>query len=165
MKKLEAIIPNETKIETVPYETNFSQDISIDKTDLETEFLEHSEKFAWYAGLSEVAQARADRLKFDLDVLAAQLDVEKRTELNQASLADPKFKYTEKVVSNSIIGDVRYIKKMNEFLELQATANILNRAREAFNHRKEMLIQLANNSRVGDPRVKQEFAKAVLKRD
>jgi hypothetical protein len=163
--KLDGIISEVTHIDTMQYETNFSQELAIDKTDLEHEFLTHSDKFAYYAGLSELAQARADKVKFELEVLYAQLDINKRKMFNAAVDEDgKKFKYTEKMVENEIIADASYQKKMDQLLELQKTASLMNRAREAFNHRKEMLIQLANNSRVGDPRVKADFVKDMIRK-
>lgn len=161
--KLDAIIPETTQIDTMQYETNFSQELAIDKTDLEHEFLTHSDKFAYYAGLSELAQARADKVKFELEVLYAQLDIGKRKAFNAAIDEDgKKFKYTEKMVENEIIADTAYQAKMDQLLELQKTASLMNRAREAFNHRKEMLVQLANNSRVGDPKVKVDYVKNMM---
>lgn len=164
-RDLTSVIGGEIAIGKAKYENTFTEDIAIDRTDLDGEFLTHSDKFAYYAGLAELALARSERVKFELDVLYAQLDVEKRQQFatyNESLDAKSKLKQTEKMVENEVIGDARYAEKMNEYLELKKTAAILNRAREAFNHRKEMLVQLASNSRVGDPKVKQEFVRAML---
>lgn len=167
--KLQEIMDGDIVINDIEYENTFSDDVSIDKTDLESEFLSHPSKFAYYAGLYELAQTRADKLKFELEVLYAQLDFKVRQNaaaVNASRSKDDKIKYTEAMVENEVKTSEAYQKKYNDYLEACKTAGLLNRAREAFMQRKDCLIQLAHNSRVGayEPRVIDQTAAGVRSR-
>jgi len=144
-------------INGISYSSSLEDDIKIDPSDLDAEFVEQSRKYAWWAILSEMAKDLVSKQKYDLDILYAQLDHEKRS---QALVA--KVKLTEKMVENEVITDKRYQAKMKEYLESKRQYGVLQAGREAFTQRKEMLISLGANYRAegnADPVILQEMAK------
>lgn len=161
--KLTNVYENSTVIGEVTYTNDFSEDLRIDKTNLDEEFMHHSEKYAYYAGLSELAEYRLSVIKLELETLEAQLDHEKRQAAQMATANGSSIKYTEKMYSHEVTCDPRYQVKARQHLEAQKTAGLLNRARESFQHRKDCLSQMGQNSRVGsyDPRILNQTAAGI----
>lgn len=140
------------------YESKLAEDLYIDRTDLNEEFVRHPERFAFYATCYELAAAKAENYKTNLNRLYAVLDHEKRSELALAGV-----KTTEKMVENSVITDDRYVALQDAYLEAQKNAALLKAAMVAMQHRKDMLIQLGSAARAeiqADIRIKEAHAKS-----
>jgi hypothetical protein len=127
---------------SIDYESKLQEDLFINRTDLSEEFCKHPERFAFYATCYELAAAKAESLKIQLERLYAMLDHEKRSELLMAGV-----KTTEKMVENSVITDDRYIAMQTEGLEASRNAAVLKAAMHAMQHRKDMLVQLGSAAR------------------
>lgn len=141
----------------ITYQSSLEEDITINPSDLDSEFVEQSRKYAWWAILSEVAKDLMGQKKYQMELLYAKLDHEKRT----AAMTN-KVKLTEKMVENEVITDPRYQKMMAEFLSIKKDYGVLLAGKEAFTQRKEMLISLGANYRAegnADPVILQEVAK------
>lgn len=112
--------------------------------------------FAWYAVLSEIAQAELAEAKTTLELAEASLDEQIRTEGKDG-------KMTETMVKNRIRLDPTYQAAQDNYSILRKNVGILGAIKESFYHRKDVLISLASNMRVqADPSIyikKQEFAK------
>lgn len=135
-------------IGNVGYSNSIKEDLEINKDDLDSEFLNQSEKFAYYGTLSELAKDKLARRKRELDLLEAQIDGEVRIQASNIKAADPKVKITVDAIKAAIVGDPRYQAKISEILDSQKMAGILNVAKEAFQQRKDMLVSLGANSRL-----------------
>lgn len=145
------------ELEGVTYEASLEDEIEIDGQNLEGEFLNQAKKFAWWSMVSELAKDLMVGQKFQLDLLYARIDEEKRTNA-QAN----KMKTTEKMIENMVITDQRYQEAMQEYHKAKKWYGLLASGREAFSQRKEMLISLGANYRMeatADPVLKQEKAK------
>ena len=137
-------------IDGVEYPNEYADVLGIDRTDLESEFVNHSERYAYYATLAELADDRADRLKEDLDHGV-------RSKADAVRQQDPKFKMTETMVENEVKMSAAYKQMQTEYQEARRLAKILKNAPHAFAHRRDMLIELGKTamSSMSDPRVQQ----------
>lgn len=144
------IVPEPTLNELVPtlevgnvtFESKLNDDLFIDRSDLNNEFIKHPERYAFYATCYEIASATENNYKVNLERLYAILDHEKRGELQHAGV-----KTTEKMVENSVITDDRYTALQDDYLRVSREASICKAAMFAMQHRKDMLIQLGSAAR------------------
>lgn len=139
----------------VQYPNNFSEDVKIDRTNLDAEFVKQPELYAYYASMEALAKHRKQVLKHEVDVTYAQVDAKKRGEALAMQASNPKFKYTEKMCENEVKTDPAYRTKVLEYLEAEKLANLLAAFRESMNNRRESLISLGANDRTGSfsPRI------------
>lgn len=164
---LKQLLNVQVVIDGVEYPNTYADDLSIDRTNLEEEFVEHSERYAYYATLAEMADDRADRLKEDLEHLAAKLDVQTREKAKNIQQQDPKFKMTETMVENEVKNSKAYQELQKEYQQARSLAKLMKTAPHAFAHRRDMLIELGKTamSSVSDPRVqqgKQQMVKNIM---
>lgn len=150
------------EINNIKYDNNLEEDLRVDRTNLDEDFAHQHERFAKYATLHELAKDNLERAKRMLDILYAQVDHEKRQEAKNMQDVNPKFKFTEKMCENSVLTDERYQKMHLKYLDAKKLVGVLGVGKEAFAQRKEMLISLGANQRVGatstrvlEPQVKQ----------
>lgn len=124
------------------FESKLQEDLFVNRSDLNSEFIRHPERFAFYATCYEIAAAEENNHKVALERLYAVLDHEKRGELQMAGV-----KTTEKMVENSVITDPRYTALQDAHLQAQKNAAICKAAMNAMQHRRDMLIQLGSAAR------------------
>ena len=153
-------------INGIEYDNNLEEDLRVDRTDLDSAFATQHELFAKYATMHELAKDNLERTKRMLDILYAQIDREKRVAAKQEQAMNSKFKYTEKMCENEVITDPRYQEMHIKLLDAKKLVGVLGVGKEAFAQRKEMLISLGANQRVGatsvrvlEPQVKQRLTK------
>lgn len=104
----------------------------IDTLNLMQDLAEHANKVAWYTYLYEVTKARKEKVKWELTVLESEIDLEIRSTSSD--------KVTEKMIERSIVRDVRYRQKYNEYLELKEMEALLKAFVDALAHKKDMLV-------------------------
>lgn len=139
------------------YDMDLAADLKINEDDINSSFVEQPSLFAWWATLATMARAKANQLKLDMEkqedyikkTLKGELDAEVRKQFELDGV-----KATESKVENGIYSHPRYTQAMEEyyqlrktFLDADADAAFLESAKEAFNHRKEMLISVGANLR------------------
>jgi len=139
-----AKLPNiEIKLDGIEYAYTFSEDISVDRTNLEEELSTQAEKYYYYAYLATTARTKALFKKAELEQMYARVDNEKR---NLAKTV-PGFKYTEKMCENEVITDPRYVALQTAYFEADLLANQLDECARAMAQRRDMLIQLGGITR------------------
>ena len=145
------------ELDGVEYPNDYADQLDIDKTNLDEEFLEHSTRYAYYATMAGLAEDRHQRAKEELDKLKADLDHEIRAKKDAIIAQNPKFKLTEAMITNEIVSDARYQKKLSATQTARHLATVLKNAPMAFAHRRDMLIELGKTAISGmtDPRVQQ----------
>jgi hypothetical protein len=139
--KLSELVPTYT-VGSVDYESRLDQDLYINRSDLSSEFAEHSERFAYYATCFEIAADKFRRHEVDMKRMHAILDHEKRMEMMNSGV-----KTTEKMIENMVITDDRYVALETETLEAERQLGLLKAARDSMGQRKEMLVSLGANQR------------------
>ena len=134
-----SIFNYEIIINGVKHDNNLEEELKIDRSDLDGEFEKYAKKYAYYGTLAEMASGREDKLKYQLELLYAHLDAEKRGEAQEMMAQNPKFKYTEAVYENLVKGDKRYQVAMLEYLDAKELAGKLMVAARAFEKKLESL--------------------------
>lgn len=143
----------------VMYNITVSEDIRVDRTNLDDEFQYQAEKFVYYAGLHELAKSTENRLKREAAMVYARVDHEIREEAKASGV-----KVTEKMIENQAKTHVDFQNAELDYLEAKKIAGILGAAREGFAQRKDMLQSLGANHRAGtDSRaIREEAAKETI---
>ena len=145
------------ELDGVEYKNTYAEDIDIDSTNLQEEFLEHSKRYAYYATLATTAEDRHQRRIEELTHLRAKIDVEIRIKRDAMIAQNPKFKMSEPMILNEILSDSRYQKKLMEMQAARQLSIILQAAPYAFSQRKDMLIALGkvSDGSMSSPRVQE----------
>lgn len=132
----------DVKIDKV-YKMDLGKDLDINRADMNTELANQPATFAWYATLFELAKAKTQKLKNELELLEAELDQKLRRKWD----ADLHGKMTEAGVSAAIKLNPTHQQAVEYYLQAQKDQGILGVARASFEQRKDMLITIASNMR------------------
>lgn len=115
--------------------------------------------YAFYAVMHEAADAELAERKLTLETVEAIVDEKIRGEFTTSGT-----KATEALIANKVRLNDEYQAAVISYNEAKAQVGKLRAIRDAFVHRKDMLVTLASNMRVqADPEIfikKQEFKKA-----
>jgi len=121
------------------YNSQLEEDLFVNRSDLNSEFMKQPERFAFYATCYELASIKVQQHENALKRLYALIDHEKRAELMNAGV-----KVTEKMIENSVVTDDRYLAFQEETVEAQKQCSVLKVAMLSMIQRKDMLIQLGS---------------------
>lgn len=136
-------------INNVKYPNTFRADSRIDRTLLEDEFANQSDKYAYWSTLAALAKDQEARLKRICELVYATSDAAAREEARQLQAAGEARKFTEKIYETMAKTNQNYQKTQIEWLDAKRLADVLTRAEHAMAQRKEMLISLGAHARVG----------------
>ena len=131
------------EIDGQTYTINPSEDIKIDRTNIDLEFITIAKTYHLYAELEAMADSNRRVLETQRDVLYAQLDEEKRSQ----ALSSGTLKVTEKMVENMVITDKRYVAKVAELNKSDRITRILRAARDSIAVKRDALISLGAHLR------------------
>lgn len=145
---------------------DLDEELSIDQQNMRDSFMDQAGKFAWYAGVHAAAMKRTDTLKMRIDVLRAEIDVAKakatlrlKEEMTETSEPDKKGNTKVKVPSQAAIDavidgakevvDARALvaKAQASYVDARHEQEVVKAAKDAFVHRRDMLIQLGADVR------------------
>ena len=136
--------PNKVSVthDGLNYEIDINEEISIDPQNLPAVFSEHPGKFAWYATVHAAAQYVVDQAKLTLDVLRSEVAARLR------AITDGKGKKpSEALIASALEGDEQVKDAQRSLIEAKRQEAVLKALREAFTHRRDMLIQLGASER------------------
>lgn len=125
------------------YKMDLGKDLEINRADINTELSNQPAMFAWYATIAELAKAKTQQLKTDLELLEAELDQKLRRQWD----ADANGKMTEASLQAAIKMTPAFQKAQAAYHEAVKNQGMLQVAKIAFEQRKDMLISLASNMR------------------
>lgn len=117
---------------------NYEQDIRIDETALDVEWLEQAGLMFRYAENAAKARQKLDRKKESLDVVKAEIDTRIRTDPDKFNLE----KVTEGAILNTILQQQAYRTAYQEFVDAKYEADIAQAAVIALAQRKDALENL-----------------------
>jgi flavin-binding protein dodecin len=118
------------------------KELAIDEGNLSQDFIEQPGKFAWWGVLAEVAKSYIDTTKAELERAQAGADRRAREQLDMDGL-----KVTESAVDKAIKLDEEYQAALKKHNLAKKNAGVLDKISKAFDHRKEMLINLGAHLR------------------
>lgn len=142
--KFDGLVVEPIELEGQKFDNCLEQDVAINTADLDSEFCNQTERFAWWAFLSELAKDLVARKKNELRILYAQLDYKSRAEAVVRNV-----KLTEKMVENQVVTHQDYQQCTVELIHAQKVHGILTAGKESLAQRKDMLISLGANLRAG----------------
>jgi hypothetical protein len=116
------------------------KDIKIDHTDINGALQEHAGLYQHYAGIAVRCRSQADRMKQNLELWENILDREHRTRLKEEN---PKV--TEVQVKAAVVTDMRWRSASQRMIDADEQYNYAKTIERSFEHRREMLLQLARN--------------------
>ena len=119
-------------------ELNYEQDIRIDETALDVEWLEQSSLMMKYARHAADMRKAMDLAKEDLDIIRAEVDKEIREDPERFGIA----KVTDAVVAATILRDKEYQRVNKAFINARYELEIANAAVKSIDARKDALENL-----------------------
>jgi len=125
------------KIKDKEFNGKIREIVSIDANNLQEDFVNQPSTYAWFAALLEIATAEYESKKFDLAVLRANLDSEKR-----AIFSNENKKVTETVIDSAIQVDQKFITASQNLIEISRQCGVLKAVVRALEQRSTMLVQL-----------------------
>lgn len=117
------------------------KDLHFDLTDLSGAMQRHASLFIHYAQQAVRARSQYDRWKSALEVLESQLDNHYRTTLKEEN---PKT--TEPQIRSAVVSDARWKAASARVIDAKTQHNMAESVERAFEHRKDMLLQIARNA-------------------
>lgn len=136
------IFEEEWDVGGVKAPSTLSEDLHLDRLNLNDEFERHAERYAFYSTAYELCLDKERRVKAALERAYAQLDAQARAQLTANGI-----RITEKKVENMVITTDDYISLQEEYFESQRWSGLLKAARDAMIHKKECMVSLGANFR------------------
>jgi len=125
------------KLGDTTYETNHQEELKVARETIDQDMIEQAPLYAWYAVLAEMLDEMVGNRKLDLSVLEGQLYNEYKKKALEVSA-----KVTDKAVDSEVKQDERFIAATLDVLTAKKNKGIFTAITKAFEHRKEMLINL-----------------------
>lgn len=132
-------------IDEQEYENTLAEDLEVDPSSpltLQDSFARQAKLVAVYGFAENRAASCELQRKAEMERIYALVDSRTRN-----NFAVEGTKFTEKVVHNVVITSPEYQLAQQKHLEAKKTATMLKSAREAIQHRKDMLVTLGANYR------------------
>lgn len=162
-KSLTSDLPVSIILEDDNYDLDYQKELKCSEETINEDLKNQPTMFAWYAVLQEMAAAAVSEAKLDLEVTEATLDGYFRDES-----VKKKIKLLEKDIFSKIKLHDDYLKARVAVNTAIKNAGILRAIKDAFAHRKEMVLALASNMRIqSDPDIfikKQEHRRKLAKK-
>ncbi len=132
---------NEALMQTFLDTDQLKKDISIDLTDITGGMQQQAALYVHYAGNSVRARRQYERFKVAVEVLEAQLEAKHRTRLKEEN---PKV--TEPAIRAAVVSDPSYKAANARLIDAQQIFRMCEVAERSFDHRKDMLLQIARDA-------------------
>lgn len=116
--------------------------VAIDPAKIDKELAEQPEKYLHFARLAALFTSKRDRISEELKTCRAKCDVELRK-----GFAERNEKITEDKIKNLIESHQACVDMKSALLDAEEQCAVVSAIKEAFYHRKDMLVSLAANMR------------------
>lgn len=145
-------------------ERNYKEDIKIDLSNLEDEWILQPSLYLTYSELHADAIAKRDNAKLKLEYVHAKIDSDIRKNLKKYGFTS---KPTEAAIKSAIILDKKHKKAEKTLINANKEVNVLNAVKLSFEHRKAALQNVVSLKVMGlssEPRNLVQDAKYKKKR-
>jgi hypothetical protein len=139
---------------------DYNEDLKIDVKNLEGEWVEQPSLYMYYSEAYSEAIRDRDNAKNDLEIADAQLDRDIRRDWEKHFDKPP----TETAIKGWIIQQEKHKKQLAIFSEKSHNANLLQSAKNAFDHRRKALENLVSLMITGfhsEPKVSKQITQGV----
>ncbi|HUU86132.1 MAG TPA: hypothetical protein VMX17_00095 [Candidatus Glassbacteria bacterium] len=136
---------------------NYENDLKIDESSLDLEWLEQASLFMRYAKYSAEARKNLDEVKQDFDIIKAKIDKNIREFPDSYGVT----KVTEGAIQSTLLTDKEYTKAYQKVLDAKFEADMASSAVQAFNQRKEALenlVKLHGQSYFAGPKIARDLS-------
>lgn len=147
---------------------NYKQDIEIDETDLEGEWLTHSSLYLHYSSLLAESIRNRDDAKLKMEWIAANIDLDIRKTWDTDEGYKKygfKSKPAEGAIKSTFMTNKKYVKAYRKYNKCVKIVNSMTGVKTAFEHRKHALANIVSLRITGihsEPRNKvRDLQKAV----
>lgn len=137
---------------------NYEEDLLIDPTALDVEWLNQPHLMATYSRELARVELEVDTAKEKVDFVKAELDKEIRTDPESFDLA----KATETAITNAILMQKKYKIAMEAYLQAKFEAKVVSGIVKSFDHRKsalENLVKLHGQNYFAGPSVPRDLSR------
>lgn len=125
------------------YEVDVDAELKIDRGDIQKCFMDQPGKYAWYSTVHAAAMTYVDRCKLELAI------TESKTASRLRSQADSKGKVPSEAAIDKILpGEPEVIAAHEKLIKAEEQEGVLRAVKEAFQHRRDMLIQMGYDLRL-----------------
>jgi hypothetical protein len=130
------------------YDVDVDAELSVDRENLAKDFMEQAGKYAFYAAAYAAAQMAVEQADLDLAIAKSQTAARLRaTPLGTDSKGKPKDP-SEAYIDKELPRQEEVISAQHTLIKAKAQEAHLRAIKEAFQHRRDMLIQLGYDTRV-----------------
>ena len=126
------------KLENKDYQTDHQEELKIARETIDQNMIEQASIYGWYGVLSAMLDEVVGTKKLELRVLEAKLYKEHKENLSKV----PGSRVTDKAIDAEVATDKRYMTMVVELNDAKKNKAIFDAIVRAFEHRKEMLINL-----------------------
>ncbi len=136
---------------------NYEDDLKIDETALDIEWLDQPTLMFKYGKLLAYARMEADLSKENLNLVKAELDKDIRTNPEMYAID----KITEAAIQNTILTQSKYKKAYQRYIDASFEVNILQSAVSAVDQRKtalENMVRLHGQQYFAGPRIPRDLS-------
>lgn len=148
------------------YTIDIDAELAIDEQNIKDCYIDQAGKFAWYAVVHAAAMKRVDDLKTELDVVGAEVGVakaaasarlkEEMTERTKDAKGNEKVKLPAQNAIEAILDSQPEVKSAREkvaavnksLVQARYEQEVVKAVKDAFTHRRDMLIQLGADARM-----------------
>lgn len=117
-------------------------DLHINQSEINEELARQASLYAYYSEQGSLLNEKVSRLKLSLEVFEAALDGKLRDHATAR-----REKLTEVQIEKAMRRNDEWVRRREQLIEAQTSAEQINGLVKAFAHKKDMLIALANNMR------------------
>jgi hypothetical protein len=124
------------------YEIDIDSELSINREDLPTGYADQPGKYAWYATVYVAAQLRVERMRMRLEVVQSTVAAKLRSKLDDKGKPPSEASIKSQLPSNPEV-----MAAQEDHLRAIEEEGVVRAVKEAFVHRRDMLIQMGADVR------------------
>lgn len=125
------------------YEVDVDAELHIDRDVLSESFRDQPGKMAWYGAVFAAATTRVDECKLALAVTTARVAARLRSTPNDKGKTP-----SEAAITSQLPAEQEVIEAEQRLIEARRQEGVLRAVKEAFQHRRDMLIQIGYDARI-----------------
>jgi len=125
------------------YTLNVDAELKIDRGNIQDCFMDQPGKYAWYATVYAAASTNVDRCKLNVEIVKSQVASRLRSMIDSKGKAPSEAK-----VDKILPGEQEVIEAEEKLIEAKRQEGLLRAVKEAFQHRRDMLIQMGYDLRL-----------------
>jgi hypothetical protein len=118
------------------------RDVEFNVNDLDNAIQRHASLFVYYANQARLAGRQFERMKAAFEIMESRLDHLWRETLKSSGKA------TEAQITAAVKADSRWWKAQQRLIDAKAIYELAKDARNAFDHRRDMIVQVSVDQRV-----------------